>query len=718
MSDQAYANAQVQQKTLSGSSPKRSLLQRTCACGQHTIAGGECEACRSEKSTLHRSQRAFEPPSAPGAVPGSSPAQEHVPSFNSAFDRASRFGHDFSQIPIHPPAAGVIQTKLAINKPGDHYEQEADRLSEQVMRMPEPQLQRACACGGACPKCQTEQPGREHESLQMKPVGSGDLGQTAVPPVVDEVLSARGQPLDTAARVFMESRFGHDFSRVRVHTGENAAVSTKAVGALAYAYGSDVIFGAGQYSPHTYEGRRLLAHELAHVVQQQSFIPQNDALADGDTAAEVEAERATAAVAQVDDVAVIRERRAGAIQLKRDDDVKPTQPTLIKIRPGDTDRIEDAYGAGSLDETQWRNLLDSAEQALAKRQSEAATRAYLTLYADVAKLAQATRVVTSGVINVVTGSRGGCRDARPGLNFSPFSQDGWGSNASTGYVNDQGEFPVKGPSFTPGQPQPQVAIVLSRSVFMPEKERTLAFLRHEMMHAEHYEQALVVAEQWLADPKAKRDKKLAPDVQFDTWLQERRKQGLSALDLVLIKEAANIPGVEAGGPNTELLAYVEKFVTAFHLTQPAPADVNHPVFDYLLGALTTGNEGTPWALADPAVRSEALGRLQEYYCHALDLPHRKAFEGWVGHERAKVRRDRLISGPLIRGKSSPAVFSEPSSEVFSPGSVDDKTLEVLQHKGDVMGARLRMETLQEDFFHGLQSIITSKCKGLTTPMKL
>ena len=64
---------------------------------------------------------------------------------------APRFGHDFSRIPIHSPVAGAIQTKLVISKPGDVYEQEADRVSEQVMHMPEPQLQRACACGGECP---------------------------------------------------------------------------------------------------------------------------------------------------------------------------------------------------------------------------------------------------------------------------------------------------------------------------------------------------------------------------------------------------------------------------------------------------------------------------------------------------------------------------------------------------------------------------------------
>src|SRR5438128_397484 len=93
MSDRAYAKAQAPQKTLIGSSPKSSLLQRTCACGQHTIAGGECDACRSEQSTWHHSQRAFEPPSAPVAGQGNAPAQEHGPSFNAAFDRASRFGH-------------------------------------------------------------------------------------------------------------------------------------------------------------------------------------------------------------------------------------------------------------------------------------------------------------------------------------------------------------------------------------------------------------------------------------------------------------------------------------------------------------------------------------------------------------------------------------------------------------------------------------------------
>src|SRR5262249_8735743 len=105
-----------------------------------------------------------------------------------------RFGHELSWIPIHLLAAGAIQTKLAINQPGDIYEQEADRVSAQVMNISAPQVQRTCPCGGECPKCQTEQPSQEHERLQPQHIGSSDLGQPAVPPIIHEVLRSPGQP--------------------------------------------------------------------------------------------------------------------------------------------------------------------------------------------------------------------------------------------------------------------------------------------------------------------------------------------------------------------------------------------------------------------------------------------------------------------------------------------------------------------------------------------
>jgi Domain of unknown function (DUF4157) len=150
---------------------------------------------------------------------------------------------------------GAIQTKLAINQPGDEYEQEADRISEQVMRMPGPQSQRACACGGACHERRADQLGQEQERLQTKRVQSSDVGQSAALPIVHEVLGASGQPLDSAIQGFMGPRFGHDFSDVRVHTDVHAAESAQAVGARAYTVGRHIVFAEGQYDTSSQQGK-------------------------------------------------------------------------------------------------------------------------------------------------------------------------------------------------------------------------------------------------------------------------------------------------------------------------------------------------------------------------------------------------------------------------------------------------------------------------------
>src|SRR5829696_8406704 len=125
-------------------------------------------------------------------------------------------------------------------------------------------LQRKCACGGTpgldgeCAECRKKR-------LQRRSTGQAE--PSTVPPIVHDVLRSPGQPLDPGTRAFMEPRFGHDFGRVRVHTDTKAAESAQAVNALAYTVGHDVVFGADQYAPRTSEGRRLLAHELVHVVQ-------------------------------------------------------------------------------------------------------------------------------------------------------------------------------------------------------------------------------------------------------------------------------------------------------------------------------------------------------------------------------------------------------------------------------------------------------------------
>jgi hypothetical protein len=118
-------------------------------------------------------------------------------------------------------------------------------------------------------------------------------GEETVPPVVDEVLRTPGQPLESTFRRLMEARFGHDFGQVRVHTGAAAAESARAVNASAYTVEGDVVFGAGQYAPASPAGRRLLAHELAHVVQQRrGSVAGQSGIGPADSALERDADRA------------------------------------------------------------------------------------------------------------------------------------------------------------------------------------------------------------------------------------------------------------------------------------------------------------------------------------------------------------------------------------------------------------------------------------------
>src|SRR5215831_15919331 len=174
-------------------------------------------------------------------------------------------GHDFSRIPVYSSLPQGLQAKLTSSSPRDVFEREADRVSEDVMRSPESQAQPACACGGSCSRCQAGQPGKKSERLQTA-LSSGP-GRLPLPGIVREVVRSEGKPLDLAARAFMESRLGHDFSDVRVHTGGNAETSARSIGAHAYTAGNHIVFGSG-FDSNTAAGRRLLAHELTHVVQQ------------------------------------------------------------------------------------------------------------------------------------------------------------------------------------------------------------------------------------------------------------------------------------------------------------------------------------------------------------------------------------------------------------------------------------------------------------------
>ncbi len=142
-----------------------------------------------------------------------------------------------------------LQTKLKIGEPGDGYEQEADRIANQVTASSAPDER---SSGG--PRIQS--------------VSGRSTSHETAPESVDRALAGSGKPLEPALRDDMEQRFGHDFSRIRVHSGAAAAQSARDVGANAYTVGTDIVFDVDQFVPGSHEGRRLIAHELTHVVQQ------------------------------------------------------------------------------------------------------------------------------------------------------------------------------------------------------------------------------------------------------------------------------------------------------------------------------------------------------------------------------------------------------------------------------------------------------------------
>jgi hypothetical protein len=139
----------------------------------------------------------------------------------------------------------ALQTKIRIGPEGDSFEREADRVAERILT------------SGSAPAAKAP-PG-------IQRMTAGNAGTETAPASVEAALSAPGQALPEAERGFFESRFGHDFSGVRIHVDDRA---TAAVNAHAFTSGRDIVFASGQYSPATSAGRKLLAHELTHVVQQ------------------------------------------------------------------------------------------------------------------------------------------------------------------------------------------------------------------------------------------------------------------------------------------------------------------------------------------------------------------------------------------------------------------------------------------------------------------
>jgi len=181
---------------------------------------------------------------------------------------------NFHKISILPPSSAPLQPKLKINAPNDKYEQEADRVADQVMRMPVQTLQRKAdkedkfrqtpnfTIQRKCSSCQ------EDETIQTKSLGNSP--NLASPRLVNQIQNTkgRGQGLERNTKTFMESRFCADFSKVRIHNNSQASGMNREINAKAFTVGNDIYFNQGNYNPASSRSKKLLAHELTHTIQQ------------------------------------------------------------------------------------------------------------------------------------------------------------------------------------------------------------------------------------------------------------------------------------------------------------------------------------------------------------------------------------------------------------------------------------------------------------------
>ncbi len=195
-----------------------------------------------------------------------------------------------------------IQAKLGIRQPGDAYEWKADRMAEAVVRIPE-------QAGHCVPGC----------SPSLQRLASDSPAADYVPADLEEVLNSPGKPLDGTIRAFMESRFGYDFGHVRVHADAQAGASAQALNARAYTVGCHVVFGTGQFSPDTTDGKKLIAHELAHTIQQSRGQTPARSTMNPETATEDSYEREARTAAQdiFNDTSVDVGYRIGAATIQR-----------------------------------------------------------------------------------------------------------------------------------------------------------------------------------------------------------------------------------------------------------------------------------------------------------------------------------------------------------------------------------------------------------------
>jgi hypothetical protein len=234
-------------------------------------ARAESKQSSSSPSSKKDSEERGDSPASTSFTRGQGPLRTGAPAVEvNAGDRSTQNGRS-------------TQPKLTVNEPNNKYEREAERVADAVMRMPEPgstedpqenvlpdRIQRMCPrCQRRhrqgkplnCEDCEQEMQRRDDRSSGSDPI-AGSAKQAA------RVTEEPGQPLPDRTQSFFEARMGRSFSDVRIHTGGKADRAARSIDAKAYTLGNDVVLRSDEYRPETRSGRRLLAHELTHVVQQ------------------------------------------------------------------------------------------------------------------------------------------------------------------------------------------------------------------------------------------------------------------------------------------------------------------------------------------------------------------------------------------------------------------------------------------------------------------
>ncbi len=208
-----------------------------------------------------------------------------VPPAAAASEGGGRSGHDFGRIAVLHDAPLPLQAKLTVSAPGDRFEREADRMADAVMaggdgpREPLRPISRAVQ-----PKFYRKELSPEDMVDSMPPAeagledSEGEIQRSAAGEAgpltsgfeqrLQRQASGGGDALPAGTRDFMETRFGYDFSSVRIHHDRGANEVSQQVGARAFTLGNDIFFGRAEYRPESRDGQHLLAHELTHVVQQ------------------------------------------------------------------------------------------------------------------------------------------------------------------------------------------------------------------------------------------------------------------------------------------------------------------------------------------------------------------------------------------------------------------------------------------------------------------